>query len=458
MATDPQHTLLDIFRFFPGISSASNVRAVPGGGVVLAMAFDDDVYGTAARMVVEIIAGRVRAERDDGETWRCDATQAQAFLRSLSYASQRPMGAARPPAKLSAKPLPTLLSHALIGFEQEYDTLIEDEALTDGETLIEDEALAEGQTSAPHLGVWANVLRVIGDDGLDLRDLGTRAILAKRAVRVVVRDLEAQGWLKIEKATNVRGPKMLRLTAAGQQARTSGERLAAAVEERWRRRYGAARIDGLRAALAAIADSIAVELPHYLTGYGPGDGAITGGPYLAEEPGPPRIPARGEEWPVVLRQSKAAELPLFALVSIVLAAFAIDYERERLGDLRSASTLLQDVVDEGVPLERVRKRGVTGSGRSTPERHLLVVVARRKRGAATQLVYPTPKARRIRDSYPHLVMEIERNWQAGHGAQTMATLRTELAHLNATLNKPDQPLPAFPDPMRWFRRLHQRNP
>ena len=450
MATDPQHTLLDIFRFFPGISSASDVRAVPGGGVVLAMAFDDDVYGTAARMAVEIIAGRVRAERDDGETWRCDATQAQAFVRSLSYASQRPMGAARPPAKLSAKPLPTLLSHALIGFEQQYDTLTKDEALT------ESEALAKGQTSAPHLGVWANVLRVIGDDGLDLRDLGTRAILAKRAVRVVVRDLEAQGWLEVEKATNVRGPKMLRLTAVGQQARASGERLAAAVEERWRRRYGAARIDGLRAALAAIADSIAVELPHYLTGYGPGDGAITGGPYLAEEPGPPRIPARGEEWPVVLRQSKAAALPLFALVSIVLAAFAIDYERERLGDLRSASTLLQDVVDGGVPLERVRERGVTGSGRSTPERHLLVVVARR--GAATQLVYPTPKARRIRDSYPHLVMEIERDWQAEHGAQTMLTLRTELAHLNATLSKLDQPLPAFPDPMRWFRRLHQRNP
>ena len=452
MATDPQRTLLDIFRFFPGISAASNVRAVPGGGVVLAMAFDDDVYGTAARMAVEIIAGRVRAERDDGETWRCDATQAQAFVRSLSYASQRPMGAARPPARLSAKPLPTLLSHALIGFEQEYDALIKDEA------LIEGEALAEGQASAPHLGVWANVLRVIGDDGLDLRDLGTRAILAKRAVRVVVRDLEAQGWLKVEKATNMRGPKVLRLTAAGQQARGSGERLAAAVEERWRRRHGAARIDGLRAALAAIADSIAVELPHYLTGYGPGDGAITGGPYLAEEPGPPRIPARGEEWPVVLRQSKAAALPLFALVSIVLAAFAIDYERERLGDLRSASTLLQDVVDGGVPLERVRERGVTGSGRSTPERHLLVVVAQRKRGAATQLVYPTPKARRIRDSYPHLVMEIERNWQAEHGAQTMATLRTELAHLDAALSKPDQPLPAFPDPMRWFRRLHQRNP
>ncbi len=446
MATGPQRELLDIFRFFPGISAASDVRPVPGGGVLLAMAFDDTAYGTAARMTVEFIAASVRARRDDEHIWRCDAAQADAFVRSANYASQRPMGAARPIAKLSATPLPALLSHALIGFEQEYDA------------LAVSEALAVSKAPAPHLGVWANVLRVIGDDGLDLRDLGTRAILAKRAVRVVVRDLEAQGWLKVEKAANARGPKTLRLTATGRQARASGERLAAAVEERWRRRYGAASIDRLRTALAAIADTVAVELPHYLTGYGPGDGAITGGPYLAEEPGPPRIPARGEEWPVVLRQSKAGALPLFALVSIVLAAFAIDYERERLGDLRSASTLLPDVVDEGVPLERVRERGVTGSGRSTPERHLVVVVERRRRGAATQLVYPTPKARRIRDSYPHLVMEIERNWQAEHGAQTMAKLRAELALVDAALSKPDEPLLDFPDPMLWFQRLHQRNP
>ena len=426
--------------FFPGISAASDARPTQDGGVALAMAFDDTVRGKAARLTVEIIADRVGATQDGEQRWRCDATQAQAFVRYLNYASQKPMGAARPLVKLAATPLPTLLSHALIGFEQEYDTL------------------AAGDALAPLLGVWANVLRVIDDDGLDQRDLGARAILAKRAVRVVVRDLKAQGWLTIEKVANVRGLNVLRLTAAGRQARATGERLRAAVEERWRRRYGATRIDDLRTALAAIADTIAVELPHYLSGYGPGDGGITGGHYLAEQPGPPRIPARGEEWPVVLRRSRASELPLFALVSIVLASFAIDYERERLGDLRSASTLLPDIVDEGVPLERVRDRGVTGSGRSTPERHLVVVVERHQRGTATRLVLPTPKARRIRDSYPHLVMAIERNWQVQHGARTMTKLRAALAFVDATLGKLDKPLPDFPDTMLWFRRLHQRNP
>lgn len=413
------------------------MRPTRDGGIALAMAFDGSAHGKAARLVVEHIIDRVGARHDGERRWRLDASQAVAFARYLNYASLRPMADARPPTGLSTTPLPTLLSRALVAFEQEYDQL------------------AAGERPAPHLGVWANVLRVVPEAGLDLRDLGRRAILAKRAVRVVVRDLQAQGWLDAKPATNVRGSKTLRLTALGRTARTAGERLAAQVERRWRRRFRSATIDGLRAALGAIADRIDVELPYYLTGYGPGDGAITGGSYLPEEPGPPRIPARGAEWPVVPRHSTAAEMPLFALLSIVLAHFALDYERERLGDLRGASTLLQHIDDEGTPLPRVRGQGVTGSGRSTPERHLWVVVERRKRGAATPLVYPSPKARRARDSYPHLVMAIERNWEARHGAAATTPLRTALAELGAHFSRD---LPSFPDTMLWFRRLHERNP
>lgn len=434
MATDSRRDLLDVFKFFPGIALGSTVRSTPDGGLELAMAFDDSAHGKTAQLCVDFIIERIGAKQSGKK--RClDAKHAVPFLRYLNYASLRPMGEARPPAELSVTPLPTLLSRVLLAFEQEYDEL------------------APSNRTAAHLGVWANVLRVIPKEGLDLRELGPSAILAKRGVRVVVRDLQAQGWLEVERVANVRGLKMLRLTAAGQAARTAGERLAADVERRWRRRFRVATIEGLRTALGSIVDAVDVELPYYLTGYGPGDGAITGGPYLPEEPGPPRIPARGEEWPVVLRQSKAAELPLFALVSIVLAHFAIDYERERLGDLRSASTVFQEIEDEGTPLEQVRYRGVRGSGRSTPERHLWVVVER-KRGA-TPLVFPSPKMRRSRDSYPHLVMEIERNWRAQYGTATLRALRTGLAALDAKFGSG---FPHFPDTMLWFRKLHARNP
>ena len=151
----PHAELLDIFKFFPGISAASEVQPVPGGGVALAMAFDDTAHGTAARLTVEIIAERQGVQQQGALRWQCNAAQAKRFVRYLNYASLRPLGPARPPAALATTPLPVLLSHTLIGFEQEYDELAGDDA-------------------TPHLGVWANVLRVIGDDGLDMRELGPR--------------------------------------------------------------------------------------------------------------------------------------------------------------------------------------------------------------------------------------------------------------------------------------------
>ena len=435
MSADQPAKLLEVFSFFPGIDAGSVAQGTKDGGVLLTMAYADDVYGKIARMVVDFIAERVAAQQSRTQL-RCDAAQTTAFVRYLNYASLRPMGAARPHAPLRVTPLPTLLSHVLLAFTEDY------------------EKLAADDPSNPQLEVWANVLRVI-DGSLDLRELGPRAILAKRAVRVVVRDLQAQGWLEVARVEKQRGVKMLRLTAPGRHARDAGKKLAAAVERRWRRRFGAAFVDGLRASLAAAATATDVELPYYLTGYGPGDGAITGGPYLPEEPGPPRIPPRGEEWPVVPRSSETGNEPLFALLSIALAAFAIDYERERLGDLRMASTLLQDIPDEGTPLQAVRHQRLAGSGRSTPERHLLVIVAKGKRGDETRLVYPTPKARRSRDSYPALVLEIERNWQARLGAKAMSQLRSQLEAVDEKL---DKTLPAFPDTMLWFQKLHARNP
>ena len=436
MSADQTRTLLDIFRCFPGIHADSDAQATGDGGALLTMRYDDHLHGKIARMVVEHIAARVGA-RQRGDEVRCDAKQGAAFVRLLNYASLRPMGAARPSVAPAATPLPTLLSHALIAFTEDY-------ARRAGDDL-----------STPHLAVWANVLRAIDDEGLAERELGAKAILAKRAVRVVVRDLAAQGWLRVAPATQPGDLKTLHLTAPGRAARDAGQQLAADVERRWRRRFGAGLIDGLRASLATAANAVDVELPWYLTAYGPADGNLTGGFYLREQPGPPRIPARGEEWPVVLRRSDAGNQPLFALFSVALAAFAIDYERERLGDLRTASTLLQRLPDTGALLEAVRDDGVVGSGRSTPERHLVVVVERRMRGVATRLVYPTPKSRRSRDAYPALVQETERGWQARLGAGMMAALRSQLEAVDAKL---DGAGPAFPDTMLWFRQLHERNP
>ena len=65
--------LLEIFRFFPGVSLGSAVRPTRDGGIALAMAFDGSAHGKAARLVVEHIIDRVGARHDGERRWRLDA-------------------------------------------------------------------------------------------------------------------------------------------------------------------------------------------------------------------------------------------------------------------------------------------------------------------------------------------------------------------------------------------------
>ena len=154
---------------------------------------------------------------------------------------------------------------------------------------------------------------------------------------------------------------------------------------------------------------------------------------------------------MVLRdpQSDVSDLPLPALLSKVLAAFAIDYERERLGSLATASRFLQFVDDDGTTLGRASVSGVNGTGKSPLERHLVVVVEPGRPSDMNRRVHLTPKGKRARDSYPHLVMEIERNWRSRYGADHLMNLRTTLESLDRDF---DAGLPDYPNTTRWFFR------
>ncbi len=154
---------------------------------------------------------------------------------------------------------------------------------------------------------------------------------------------------------------------------------------------------------------------------------------------------------MVLRdpQSGVSDLPLPALLSKVLAAFTIDYERERLGWLATASQLLQFVDDDGTTLGRASASGVNGTGKSRLERHLVVVVEPGRPSDMNRRVYLTPKGKRGRDSYPHLVMEIERNWRSRYGSDHVVNLRTTLESLDRDFGAG---LPDYPNTTAWFFR------
>ena len=428
-----------VFSAYPGIIGKRSGSRDQADGFVVTCVFRRGDLGRAAALAVDFIAGRVGASAaTDANTRRvrCSATQFVRFQQFLYYASELQVGR-RPHATLSEPPLPTLLGRALGAFAHHYDA-------------------ARGEDhSIPPLAVWANVLRAIDAEGTDQRQLGRRAVISKRVAEVVVSRLERNGRVSVE-ATAIPGrrgkARIVHLTPDGTAARNAAARLVDTVQEDWRQRFGNDGIVRLREALSSVVDRLPVELPHHVTGYGAGDPSVTGGDYVLEDPGPPRIPGHGLDWPVVIREpgNMAGDLPLPALLSQVLAAFAIDYERERLGHLSAVSNFLRLVGNEGVTLDRAQALGgVSGNGKTLHERHLDVVVEPGRAHDKGRRVYLTPKSRRMRDAYPHLVREIEEKWSEEYG-DAVAEMRSALDAMNEQF---DDDLPDHPDTNGWIHRL-----
>ena len=231
--------------------------------------------------------------------------------------------------------------------------------------------------------------------------------------------------------------------------RQAGVRRVKQVEKSWSVRFGQA-FEQLVRSLAAIEHSLELEFPNHITGYGLGDEALTGGNYLPAEEGPPRIPGRGTEWPVVIRSTNrpSINLPLSTLLSRVLTSFALDYESDLLGRLGLTVLFFRHIPDSGITLAEAREhQDITGKGTSLHERHMNVVIQPGKPSDGTRMVYPTPKTRLARDAYPHQVARVESRWQKQHGRPTMSALRSSLASLDQSF---ESNLPDYPNTTIWM--------
>ena len=138
--------------------------------------------------------------------------------------------AAPAPQDPPGQPLWALLSKPLLAFALEYE-----------------------RAPGPSLAVSANVLRIIGPDGVRTRDIPALAGISKEAVAMAVGRLAESGL-----ATEGPDPgggrfKITRLTAAGTAARDAFADRTAAIEADWRARLGAGRVAALRAALEPLA-------------------------------------------------------------------------------------------------------------------------------------------------------------------------------------------------------------
>jgi len=263
-------------------------------------------------------------------------------------------------------PLNVLLSHALLDLTRSSE-----------------------RAGANEVVMWSNLLRVVGDDGIDRNALPSRVRLSKRVVTTTVNGMVRHGWASVDGG-------VVRLTDVARRARDEWAAAIALAETTW---PGAS---SLRAPLEAFVSRLPLEHPHYSCGYGPADWRITGGP--------------GVDWKPVPRDPTAetvTSLPLLALLSQALVGFAVDYESRVPFAMVVGLSLDAAFADDWAPLaEAPPVLMIAGNGKSSLERHGVVTVDRSKRVTLTSL------GRRLRDAYQPTVQAVESSWAAAPALRT----------------------------------------
>jgi DNA-binding MarR family transcriptional regulator len=306
-------------------------------------------------------------------------------------------------------PLSALLSQTLVAFTIELDN--------EWERQVPHQTTSfGGERGAPwavSLALWSNFMRVLDEDGVTVAELERRA----RAVPHLS-GMQRWGYVVVEPDPDDDRPRpprrdwVVRPTAAGRRAQAAWRPLPAAIEDRWRARFGEDRVAGLRADLEDLVSQLALALPEFLTCSYAG---------FAREP-------------VQVGEALPRRLPLSALLSQPLHALALEFERGSQVSLQYCANVIR-VLDEGgvPPRELPRRTGVA----IEPLRTALGILAKRgylsmepdPAGRRGKVVRLTGAGLRAKETYGRLPGEIEERWRARFGAREIDELRRSLEAL-----------------------------
>jgi methyltransferase (TIGR00027 family) len=235
-----------------------------------------------------------------------------------------------------ALPLSALLSQALVAYTIEFDNEAErrlpHRTTSHGASGPGDGAPAPWLVS---LAMWENCMRHVTSEPITVGDLEARARTGTN-----LDGMRRWGYITIDgtarKVHNARpGPAaVLRATAAGLRAREIWRPLPGFIEQRWRDRLGADQLSRLRDPLISMVSRLDPGLPDCLP--------ILGAALLSQGPDS-RLPPRPDG-------TAPEALPLSALLSRVLLAFALEYEREAGLALAVAANVLRVLGSEGTRL------------------------------------------------------------------------------------------------------------
>jgi DNA-binding MarR family transcriptional regulator len=324
-------------------------------------------------------------------------------------------------------PLPTLLSHALVAFTIEFDN--EFEHRTPHWTT--NQTAAAGSREGPWLAsmvMWLNCMQFVGEEGVRVGEL---ADLAR--TRTNLNGMERWGYITIKPDPADASPKprarwMIRATSKGRKAQEVWRPLFAAIEERWQERFGKEQIEQLREALSAVIARTEIDLPDCLPilGYG----LFSRGPNRER-----RAPAARED----------GSLHLSALLSRVLLAFAIEFERESELSLAINANVVRVLDENGVrirdlPLLSGVSKEAIRMALGVLEKKRVVVIEPEQAGSRVKVARLTAKGVAARDAYRQRLGNIEEQWQSRFGKDTIRKLRKLLEGLVGEPNAERSPL------------------
>jgi DNA-binding MarR family transcriptional regulator len=144
-------------------------------------------------------------------------------------------------------PMSALLSQALIAFMIEFERDI----------------ASKRNDSCESLPMYSNVVRLLSEEGLPMRQLRARSGISNPAMSVLVKLLERYGWVVVATYPANSRTKLVRLTRQGRENGDECRRILAVAEQRWKAQFGGKTIRQLRESLEDLVGHLGAELPHF---------------------------------------------------------------------------------------------------------------------------------------------------------------------------------------------------
>jgi DNA-binding MarR family transcriptional regulator len=149
-------------------------------------------------------------------------------------------------------PLSALLSQALIAYTLEFDRLLAAKCKRFGWRRL-----------PPSLAMWSNILRFVGERGVDQRKLPELSGISKPAVQISVACLERHGWVTVDTDPSDTRTKIVRLTPRGRKIAKLWSSMLREIDEQWSELFGRDHMRSLRTSLAKTVQRLAPPLPFY---------------------------------------------------------------------------------------------------------------------------------------------------------------------------------------------------